>query len=259
MKKLLFILCFLPSLMFAQSQSEAIAYIQSGISKVKSKFPEKEGSFTLCDIYIKGQDLIIKVDFDESVLDLESLAKNLEGQKHASITLISAIDETWPEYFYKSNLNFVFEITGSKSHQTRRVLVTSEEIKKSYQQKASVLDVLETTVSQTKSLLPQDKGKGLSLIDIYIKDGYLTYCFQSDGTIFDSESLLAFKSYGNLMEETIIKDLNNPATPEIKYFNNLIQKSGLGVKHIYSVIGKSETVTFIVSPEDIKNKVAITL
>lgn len=256
MRLLLFVLLFFPTVLCAQTQSEAVDYIKSSLPKIKSDFPKLTPQLTFKDIYVTGNDLFVKFQLEDSNITLESYVKSFEGDKATVIAYMLNFDKRWPDYFFKSNLNLKYIFLGLKTKENKTLVYTSDEIKKSYEEKYPPLLFLNNIVSQVKKILPQEFGNGLKWTDIYIKDNYLTYHFQSDGSVYKPEEMRQAKINSLLLgENLIIKSLNNPNYQFEKSILYYVQKCGIGFRYLYSFANSSDTVFYLATPEEIKKEV----
>lgn len=90
------------------------------------------------------------------------------------------------------------------------------------------VNFLDSAIESLKDDLPSDMGNGMTLADVYVQDGYVTYRIDCDEDIIEMSLLDKQDVKSEIMES--FKDKSNG---EINYFIKLCTQAGYGVSYKY--------------------------
>ncbi len=90
------------------------------------------------------------------------------------------------------------------------------------------VNFLDTAIESLKDDLPSDMGNGMTLADVYVQNGYVTYRIDCDEDIIEMSLLDKQDVKSEIMES--FKDKSNG---EINYFIKLCTQAGYGVSYKY--------------------------
>ncbi len=155
----------------------------------------------------------------------------------------------------KSGVDLHFVITGKQSNRKKTIVLTAAEIKSSQNSDYNAREFLMEIVKDMNEDLPEDWGNGLYLTAAYVEGNYLCYKVRTNDTYLTIPLLKSLQDDGENLGEYFIEGYNELEDPLEIQFVKYLKKSGLGMKFIFWSKNHTGSVTAIISPSEIKNKI----
>jgi len=100
---------------------------------------------------------------------------------------------------------------------------------------------LQLSIDQVKASCPMDVDEGLTMTDVNIIDGYVTYVYQCADSVYDYDVLTNQKP---AVKDAVIAELQGQAETDknVKAFIAALKQSGTGLVYQYNIPGAEAPV-----------------
>ena len=100
---------------------------------------------------------------------------------------------------------------------------------------------IQLSIDQVKASCPMDVDEGLTMTDVNLLNGYVTYVYQCDEEVYDFDILTNQKP---AVKEAVIAELKGQAEPDknVKAFLSALTQSGTGLIYQYNIPGAEAPV-----------------
>ena len=100
---------------------------------------------------------------------------------------------------------------------------------------------IQLSIDQVKASCPMDVDEGLTMTDVNLIDGYVTYVYQCDEEVYDFDILTNQKP---AVKEAVIAELKGQAETDknVKAFLSALKQSGTGLIYQYNIPGAEAPV-----------------
>ena len=95
---------------------------------------------------------------------------------------------------------------------------------------------IQLSIDQVKASCPMDVDEGLTMTDVNLLNGYVTYVYQCDEEVYDFDILTNQKP---AVKEAVIAELKGQAETDknVKAFLSALKQSGTGLIYQYNIPG----------------------
>ena len=100
---------------------------------------------------------------------------------------------------------------------------------------------IQLSIDQVKASCPMDVDEGLTMTDVNLLNGYVTYVYQCDEEVYDFDILTNQKP---AVKEAVIAELKGQAETDknVKAFLSALKQSGTGLIYQYNIPGAEAPV-----------------
>lgn len=243
----------------AQNQNQLRINIKQEVRALQKTMPQKQNGMTFRWVAVEGNNLVMYLNVDESILDydFDAYKKNMLENKYKFFSLVYGKNRKDVNAIVKAGMNFKMVVTGKPSNKQCTIILTPKEMRQALNIDYSAKDYLDQAILDIRKTLPLPWDNGLTLTDVYIDNNYFTYKVKTDGTVLPIRLLELSKKEndGKDMIDGFIEGFNTPEDVVTKLFVKYIKQSGMGIQYVFWSGDNSETVSFKITPYDIKSKV----
>lgn len=239
----------------AQTREEARIQINKDFSSVQKSLPINAGGFSITKMGIEGDDFVTCFEVDDQKYDYKSIAQRFDDKKQLFHYSTSNIPNL-ADLFIKSGLNMKLVITAIHSKDSKTIFISNQQMKEFSVEQMNTKDLIVYRINEQRKSLPKDMGHGIVFIDMYVEGDFLNYKYTTDGSEITIDDLKN-KDKDKFIEENVINPTNETNDISIKTLMKCLQETNMGIKYTFSDNNNKESIVFIVSPSELKNKIHI--